>query len=77
MTPKEFERLVAEGYTRIPLHCEVVADLENPLSTFVKLADQPYSFLFESVVGGEKWGCLLYTSPSPRDATLSRMPSSA
>lgn len=56
MTPKEFERLYAEGYTRIPLHCEVVADFETPLSTFVKLANQPYTFLLESVVGGEKWG---------------------
>lgn len=56
MTPQEFERLSAEGYTRIPLHCEIVADFENPLTTFVKLANKPYSFLFESVVGGEKWG---------------------
>jgi len=56
MTPNEFTRLVALGYTRIPLHCEIVADFENPLSTFVKLANQPYSFLFESVQGGEKWG---------------------
>lgn len=56
MTPQEFDRLVAEGYTRIPLHCELVADFDNPLTTFVKLANQPYSFLFESVVGGEKWG---------------------
>jgi len=56
MNPTEFARLVALGYTRIPLHCEVVADFENPLSTFVKLANQPYSFLFESVQGGEKWG---------------------
>ena len=29
------------------------------------------------VINGEGKGCLLYTSPSPRDATLSRMPSSA
>lgn len=56
MTPQEFERLFAEGYNRIPLHCEVIADFENPLSTFVKLANVPYTFLFESVVGGEKWG---------------------
>ncbi len=56
MTPNEFARLSAQGYTRIPLHCEVVADFENPLSTFVKLANQPYSFLLESVQGGEKWG---------------------
>jgi len=56
MTPNEFARLAALGYTRIPLHCEIVADFENPLSTFVKLANQPFSFLFESVQGGEKWG---------------------
>lgn len=56
MTPQEFERLCAEGFTRIPLHCEVIADFENPLSTFVKLANEAYTFLFESVVGGEKWG---------------------
>ena len=31
----------------------------------------------EIIDGEEEWGCLLYTSPSPRDATLSRMPSSA
>lgn len=56
MTPNEFARLSAQGYTRIPLHCEVVADFENPLSTFAKLANQSYSFLLESVQGGEKWG---------------------
>jgi len=56
MTPNDFERYRAEGYTRIPLSCELVADLDNPLSTFMKLADEPYSFLFESVQGGEKWG---------------------
>ena len=33
---------------------------------------------FQRLLGdGRRWGCLLYTSPSPRDATLSRMPSSA
>jgi len=56
MTPNEFARLAGLGYTRIPLHCDIVADFENPLSTFVKLANQSYSFLFESVQGGEKWG---------------------
>ena len=30
-----------------------------------------------AMLGRSIWGCLLYTSPSPRDATLSRMPSSA
>jgi len=56
MNPEQFERYRAEGYTRIPLSCELIADLDNPLSVFMKLADQPYTFLFESVQGGEKWG---------------------
>jgi len=56
MNPSEFERYRAEGFTRIPLSREIVADLDTPLSTFRKLADQPNSFLFESVQGGEKWG---------------------
>jgi anthranilate synthase component 1 len=34
----------------------VLADLDTPLSTYLKLADAPYSYLFESVQGGEKWG---------------------
>ncbi len=56
MNASDFERYRASGYTRIPLSCEVFADLDNPLSVFMKLADQPYTFLFESVQGGEKWG---------------------
>lgn len=56
MKPEDFKRYSADGYTRIPLSCELIADLENPLSTYLKLADEPYSFLFESVQGGEKWG---------------------
>ncbi len=45
-----------QGYNRVPIVGEVLADLETPLSTYRKLAGQPYSFLFESVQGGEKWG---------------------
>ncbi len=41
---------------RIPLVREVLADLDTPLSTYLKLADAPYTYLFESVHGGEKWG---------------------
>ncbi len=43
-------------YNRIPLVREVLADLDTPLSTYLKLANAPYSYLFESVQGGEKWG---------------------
>jgi anthranilate synthase component I len=52
----EFNRLAEEGYTRIPVMREVLADLDTPLSAYIKLADGPYSYLFESVLGGEKWG---------------------
>ena len=56
MKQAEFEQLASEGYNRIPLAREVLADLDTPLSTYLKLADAPYSYLFESVHGGEKWG---------------------
>ncbi|AHE99516.1 anthranilate synthase component I [Thioalkalivibrio paradoxus] len=56
MTPDQFDRLADEGHNRIPLVREVLADLDTPLSVFLRLANQPYSYLFESVQGGEKWG---------------------
>lgn len=56
MKSTDFDQYHAAGYTRIPVSCELIADLDNPLSVFMKLADKPYSFLFESVQGGEKWG---------------------
>ncbi|MGA7799260.1 MAG: anthranilate synthase component I [Gammaproteobacteria bacterium] len=56
MTPEQFQELAAQGYNRIPVTREVLADLDTPLSTYLKLADGPYSYLFESVQGGEKWG---------------------
>ena len=56
MSPEQFNTLAKQGYNRIPLMREVLADLDTPLSTYLKLADGPYSYLFESVQGGEKWG---------------------
>ncbi len=56
MNEQEFAALAREGYNRIPLMDEVLADLDTPLSTWLKLASGPYSYLFESVHGGEKWG---------------------
>jgi anthranilate synthase component 1 len=56
MTPEQFKYLATQGYNRIPVTREVLADLDTPVSTFIKLADKPYSYLFESVHGGEKWG---------------------
>ncbi|WP_299204922.1 anthranilate synthase component I [uncultured Amphritea sp.] len=56
MTPEQFAELSAHNYNRIPVVREVLADLDTPLSTYMKLANQPYSYLLESVEGGEKWG---------------------
>jgi len=56
MTPEQFSELAQAGYNRIPVYREVLADLDTPLSTYLKLASGPYSYLFESVQGGEKWG---------------------
>ncbi len=56
----EFTRLAEQGYNRIPLLAEAFADLETPLSLYLKLAHSQdggrYSFLLESVVGGERFG---------------------
>jgi anthranilate synthase component 1 len=56
MTPEQFKQLAESNYNRIPLIREVLADMDTPLSVYKKLADDPYSYLFESVQGGEKWG---------------------
>lgn len=56
MNVTEFERYQSAGFTRIPLSAEIIADFDNPLSIFLKVANQPFTFLFESVQGGEKWG---------------------
>nr|VFJ43764.1 MAG: anthranilate synthase, component I [Candidatus Kentron sp. DK] len=56
MTPEQFESLARQGHTRIPLVREVLADLDTPLSVYLKLAGTKFSYLLESVHGGEKWG---------------------
>jgi anthranilate synthase component 1 len=57
ITETEFRQLAAQGYNRIALVGEAFADLETPLSVYLKLAGgQPLSFLLESVVGGERFG---------------------
>lgn len=56
MTAARFKQLADAGYNRIPVTHEVLADLDTPLSTYLKLADAPWTFLLESVTGGEKWG---------------------
>ena len=56
MTPEQFQQYARQGYNRIPVMREVLADLDTPLSAYLKLANQPYTYLFESVRGGEQWG---------------------
>jgi anthranilate synthase component 1 len=56
ITAEEFRQLVAAGYNRIPVVREVLSDLDTPLSVYLKLADGPHTYLFESVEGGETWG---------------------
>jgi anthranilate synthase component 1 len=56
MTESEFNRLAAAGYNRIPVTLETFADLDTPLSIYLKLAGGPYSYLLESVQGGERFG---------------------
>jgi anthranilate synthase component I len=56
MTENEFLALARAGYNRIPLHLETLADLDTPLSIYLKLANRPGSYLLESVIGGERFG---------------------
>jgi len=57
ITELEFKSLAAQGFNRIPLISEAFADLETPLSLYLKLVGkEPYGCLLESVVGGERFG---------------------
>jgi anthranilate synthase component 1 len=56
MTESEFQALAQAGYNRVPIVLETFADLDTPLSLYLKLANEPYTYLLESVVGGERFG---------------------
>jgi anthranilate synthase component 1 len=56
MSPEQFELYAQQGYNHIPLVREIFADLDTPLSAYLKLANAPYTYLLESVVGGEQSG---------------------
>ncbi len=53
---EQVTELVSQGYNLIPVWREVVMDLDTPVSLFAKLGKGPYSFLLESLEGGERWG---------------------
>lgn len=56
MTPEDFSSIAAQGYNHIPVTREILADLDTPLSTYLKVAAGAYSYLLESAnQGGEKW----------------------
>ncbi len=56
MDKEQLTALKDAGYNRVPITHEVLADLDTPLSVYLKLAAGPYSYLLESAQGGEKWG---------------------
>ena len=56
MMQPDFRKLAEQGYTRVPVVAEARADLYTPLAVYLKLADGPYTYLLESVVGGERFG---------------------
>lgn len=56
LNKQQFKQFADAGFNRIPLVREILADLETPLSVYLKLAREPFSYMLESVQGGEKWG---------------------
>ena len=56
MNKVSFDQHVADGYNHIPVYKAVAIDTDTALGLYLKLANNPYSYLFESVQGGEKWG---------------------
>src|ERR1700679_3280233 len=64
-TENEFEQLAAKGFNLIPVFEGVAAGPETPVSAFLKVARGDYSFLLESVRGGEKWGRYTFLGTEP------------
>src|SRR5579871_2555226 len=60
MTEEQFRRYAAQGFNRVPVVAQAAADLETPLSVYLKLARRSNTFLLESVVGGERFGRYSY-----------------
>ena len=65
----EFSRLVdqarADGIRFVPVFRQLTADTLTPVTAWQRLADGPWSFLFESVVGGEKVGRFSFVGSNP------------
>jgi anthranilate synthase component 1 len=67
LTPNasDFDAFAARGFNLVPVCREIAADLETPVSAFLKVARGDYSFLLESVRGGEKWGRYTFLGSEP------------
>jgi anthranilate synthase component 1 len=71
MTEIEFNALAAQGYNRIPVTLETFADLDTPLSIYLKLANAPYTYLLESVQGASGLAAIPSLAWQPRPALSS------
>ena len=69
---QQFERLARDGFNLIPVSREIAADLETPVSAFLKVERGDYSFLLESVRGGEKWGRYTFLGCEPATVIRAR-----
>ncbi|SFV85231.1 Anthranilate synthase, aminase component [hydrothermal vent metagenome] len=58
MNKDTYNKYVADGYNHIPVYksIEMNVGTDAALNLYLTLADTPYSYLFESVEGGKKWG---------------------
>src|SRR5690554_2191382 len=56
MSENNFDHYAEQGFNRVPVVRSILADTETPVSVYLKLGNLPYSYLLESVQGGEKWG---------------------
>jgi anthranilate synthase component 1 len=59
-----FAGLATKG-NLIPVYREIMADMDTPVTAFKKIDDGRYSFLLESIEGGEKWGRYTFLGASP------------
>ncbi|MFQ5444972.1 MAG: anthranilate synthase component I, partial [Nitrospinales bacterium] len=61
---KEFEKLAKQG-NLVPVYKEILADLDTPVSAFMKISQGPNAFLLESIEGGEKWARYSFLGADP------------
>ncbi|MBM3450799.1 MAG: anthranilate synthase component I [Armatimonadetes bacterium] len=67
--PAEYEARLRQG-NLVPVSAEIVADLDTPISAFLKIRDLPRAFLLESVEGGERLGRYTFLGGAPRDVLV-------